>query len=108
MRQHLSSQRQLAKNCLYHLHRCPNTRWFTVVNEIKAKGQVDKKNSGAMQKVWINKLAKWDLSKHAVKKAMKWYAQAKNILSGLSSYQVAAKVKKEYDGIEPHPVTICC
>ncbi len=41
-----------------------------------------------------------------MKRAMKWYAQEKNKPGELSSYQIAEKVKKEYDGVGPHSATI--
>ena len=59
-----------------------------------------------MQKVCVNKLALSDFSKRAFKRATSWYAREKNIPGGLSSYQIAKKVKLEYDGVGPHPVTI--
>jgi hypothetical protein len=74
----------------------------------KPKAKLIRKNSRAMQKVWINKLSKskWDFAKRAVKRATKWYAQEKNKPGGLLSYQIAEKVKKEYDGLGPHLATI--
>ncbi len=43
-----------------------------------------------------------------MKRPTKWYAREKNKPGGLSSYQIAEKVKKEYDSFRPHPATIHC
>jgi len=50
-----------------------------------------RRSSQAMQKVWMNKLAMSDHSKHALKRATKWYAREQKITSGLSSYQIEKK-----------------
>ncbi len=59
-----------------------------------------------MQKFRINKLAGPDHAKHALKRATTWYAQEKDKPSGLLSYQIEKKVKKEYDGVGLHAATI--
>ena len=59
-----------------------------------------------MQKFWINKLASLDHAKRAFKRATRWYAQEKDKPGGLSSRQIEAKVKREYDGVGPHAATI--
>jgi hypothetical protein len=74
----------------------------------KPKAKLIRKNSWGMQKMQINKLSKWDFAKRVVKRATKWYAREKNKPGGLSSYQIAEKVKKEYDGVRLHPATIRC
>jgi len=59
-----------------------------------------------MQKFPINKLAVLDHAKHALKRATTWNAKEKNKTGGLSSLQIEAKVKKEFDGVGPHTATI--
>jgi hypothetical protein len=59
-----------------------------------------------MQKFRINKLAASDHVKHAQKRATNWYAREKNKTGGLSSIQIEAKVKKEFNGVGPHAATI--
>jgi hypothetical protein len=59
-----------------------------------------------MQKFRINKLAASDHAKRALKRATSWYAKELKKTGGLSSYQIAAKVKKEFDGVGPHAATI--
>ena len=59
-----------------------------------------------MQKFRINKLASSDHAKRAFKRATRWYAQEKNVPGGLSSRQIEAKVKREYDGVGPHAAII--
>jgi hypothetical protein len=77
----------------------PPTPGGLQLTRLKPKAKLIRKNSWAMQKVRINKLSKWDFAKRAVKRATKWYAREKNKPGGLSSYQIAEKVKKEYDGV---------
>jgi hypothetical protein len=60
-----------------------------------------------MQKVRVNKIARSDFAKRALKRATKWYARERNIPGGLSSYQIEKKVKQEYSGVGPHATTIC-
>jgi hypothetical protein len=59
-----------------------------------------------MQKFRINKLASSDHAKRAFKRATRWYIQEKDKPGGLSSRQIEAKVKREYDGVGPHAATI--
>ena len=61
-----------------------------------------------MQKFRINKLAASDHAKRALKRATNWYAREKNKTGGLTSIQIEAKVKKEFDGVGPHAATIRC
>ncbi len=61
-----------------------------------------------MQKAQVNKLAQSDFAKRALKRATKWYAREVKKEDGLSSYEILKRVKSEYDGIGPHPATICC
>ena len=51
----------------------------------KPKEKVIRRNSRAMQKVRVNKLAMSDFAKRALKRATKWYARERNIPGGLSS-----------------------
>jgi hypothetical protein len=51
----------------------------------KPKPKLIRRNSWAMQKVHVNKLAVSDFEKHALKRATKWYAQDRNHPSGLSA-----------------------
>jgi hypothetical protein len=60
-----------------------------------------------MQKVRVNKIARSDFAKRALKRATKWYARERNIPGGLSSYQIEKKVKQEYSGVGLHATTIC-
>ncbi len=59
-----------------------------------------------MQKHRVNKLAILDFSKQALKRATTWYAFKSQKPNGLSSYQIAIKVKKEFDGVGSHGATI--
>ena len=59
-----------------------------------------------MQKFRINKLAASDHAKRALKRATSWYAKELKKTGGLSSYQIEAKVKKEFDGVGPSTATI--
>jgi hypothetical protein len=59
-----------------------------------------------MQKFRINKLAASDHAKRALKRATLWYAKETKKTGGLSSYQIEAKVKKEFDGVGPSNATI--
>ena len=59
-----------------------------------------------MQKFWINKLTASDHAKGALKRETTWYAKEKNKTGGLPLLQIEVKVKKEFDGIEPHAATI--
>ena len=59
-----------------------------------------------MQKHRVNKLAASDFSKQALKRATLWFARESKKLNGLSSYEIAEKVKKEFDGVGPHAATI--
>jgi hypothetical protein len=59
-----------------------------------------------MQKARVNKLEQSDFAKRALKRATKWYAREVKKPGGLSSYEIAALVKKEYDGVGPHAATI--
>jgi hypothetical protein len=86
----------------------PQTPGGLLLTRSKPMAKLMRKNSRVIQKVQINKLSKWDFAKCAVKRAKKWYAREKNKPGGLSGYQIAEKVKKEYDGVGPHPATIRC
>jgi hypothetical protein len=86
----------------------PPTPGSLLLTRSKPKTKLIRKNAWAIQMVQINKLSKWDFAKRAVKRATKWYAREKNKPGGLSSYQIAKKVKKEYDGVRLHPATIRC
>jgi hypothetical protein len=59
-----------------------------------------------MQKNWINKLAQSDFAKRVLKSATKWYAREVDKPDGLLSYEIAKRVKREYDGFGLHPATI--
>jgi hypothetical protein len=59
-----------------------------------------------MQKHRINKLATTHFSKQALKRATLWYARESKKPDGLSSYEIAQKVKKEFNGVGPHAATI--
>jgi hypothetical protein len=59
-----------------------------------------------MQNVRVNKLAQSDFAKRALKRATKWYAREVKKEDGLSSYEIAKRVNREYDGIGPAPATI--
>ena len=59
-----------------------------------------------MQKHRVNKLAMLDFSKQALKRATLWYACKSKKPDGLSSYEIAEKVRKEFDGVGPHAATI--
>ena len=48
---------------------------------------------------------KSDHAKRALKRATTWYAKEKKT-GGLSSFQIEAKVKKEFDGVGPSNATI--
>ena len=72
----------------------------------KPKVKAIQRNSRAMQKVRVNKLATSDFAKRALKRTTKWYARERNIPGGLSSYQIEKKVKQEYSGVGPHATTI--
>jgi len=48
----------------------------------------------------------WKSSKRAFKRATSWYAMELKKTDGKSSYEIASMVKREYDGVGPHPVTI--
>jgi hypothetical protein len=61
-----------------------------------------------MQKVQVNKLAALGFAKHALKRATKWYARERNKPGGLSSYQIAQRVGKEYNGVVLHVATVYC
>ncbi len=54
-----------------------------------------------MQKVRVNKLAQSDFAKCTLKSKV-------DKPVGLSSYEIANRVKREYDGFGPHPATIRC
>ncbi len=86
----------------------PPTPGGLLATRSKPKAKLIRKKSQAMQKVRINKLSKWDFAKRPVRRATKWYAREKNKPGRLLSYQIAEKVKKEYDSIGPHPATIRC
>ena len=72
----------------------------------KPKQRLIRKSAGGRQKFRINKLAASDHAKCALKIATNWYAKEKNKTGGLSSLQIEAKVKKEFDGVGPHAATI--
>ncbi len=74
----------------------------------KPKPRLIRRNSRAIQKARVNKLAQSDFAKRALKRATKWYAREVKKEDGLSSYEISKRVKSEYDGIGPHPATICC
>ena len=57
----------------------------------KPKPKLIRRNSWAMQKVRVNKLAMSDFEKRALKRATKWYARERNRPGGLSSYQIKKK-----------------
>jgi hypothetical protein len=59
-----------------------------------------------MPNLRINKLAASDHAKRPLKRATTWYTKEKNKTGGLSSLQIEAKVKKEFDGVGPHAATI--
>jgi hypothetical protein len=59
-----------------------------------------------MQKHRVNKLAMSDFSKQALKMVTLWYARKSKKPDGLSSYEIAEKVRKEFDGVGPHAATI--
>ena len=59
-----------------------------------------------MQKHRVNKLAMLDFSKQALKRATLWYACKSKKPDGLSSYEIAEKVRKEFDGVGLHAATI--
>jgi hypothetical protein len=52
-----------------------------------------------MQTHRINKLATTDFSKQALKRATLWYARESKKPDGLSLYEIAQKVKKEFNGM---------
>jgi hypothetical protein len=81
----------------------PDGTWAT---QPKPKQRLIRKSAGGMQKFRINKLAASDHAKRALKRATSWYAKELKKTGGLSSYQIAAKVKKEFDGVGPHAATI--
>ena len=74
--------------------------------KLKPKPRLIRKSSRAMQKARVNKLEQSDFAKRALKRATKWYAREVKKPGGLSSYEIAALVKKEYDGVGPHAATI--
>lgn len=47
-----------------------------------------------------------DFSKQALKRATLWFARESKKPDGSSSYKIAEKVKKEFDGVGPHAATI--
>jgi hypothetical protein len=87
----------------------PTTKATTPTVSIVPKPtmRVTQKTAGAMHTFCINKLTTLDHAKRALKRATKWYAEEKKRPEGLSSVQIAEKVKKQYDGVGPHPATIC-
>jgi len=74
----------------------------------KAKAEADKEVRGGDAEVFglISSRRRTDHAKCALKRATKWYAKEKNKTGGLSSLQIEAKVKKEFDGVGPHAATI--
>jgi hypothetical protein len=74
----------------------------------KPKPQLTRRNSRAMQKVRVNKLAQSEFAKRALKRATSWYARElqKPEHSRLSSYNISRRVKSKYDGVGPHAATI--
>ncbi len=88
------------------LPRTPTAPGGTQTMQSKPKQKLIRKLAGGMQKFWINKLAVLDYAKHALKRAMRWYAQEKDKPGGLWSSQIAKQMKKEYDGIGPCHTTI--
>jgi hypothetical protein len=64
------------------------------------------KTARAMQKHCVNKLAKSEHMKSALKRASTWYTREQDKSDGLSSYEIARRVKKKFDGIGPHATTI--
>ena len=84
----------------------PTTPGGTRTTHPRPKQRLIRKSAGGMQKFRINKLAASDHAKCALKRATNWYAREKNKTGGLSSIQIEAKVKKEFDGVGPHAATI--
>ena len=84
----------------------PTTPGGMLPTRPKPKLRLIRKLAGGMQKFRINKLAASDHAKCALKIATKWYAKEKNKTGGLSSLQIEAKVKKEFNGVGPHAATI--
>ncbi len=86
----------------------PTTSSGTQSTRSKPKPKLIRKNTRAKTKHRVNKLTLSDHAKHALKRATPWYAREKNIPGGggLPLYQIAKKVKREYDGVGPHPATI--
>ncbi len=70
------------------------------------KEKLIRKTARAMQKHHVNKLAKSEHMKSALKRLSTWYACEKDKSDGLSSYEIVRRVKKEFDGIGPHATTI--
>jgi hypothetical protein len=73
---------------------------------LQPKLKLTRRNPRTMQKHRINKLATTDFSKQALKRATLWYARESKKPDGLSSYEIAQKVKKEFNGVGPHAATI--
>jgi hypothetical protein len=86
--------------------RTPTTPGSMRAMRPKPKQKLIRKSAGGMQKFWINKLALSDHAKRAFKRATRWYIQEKDNPGGLSSRQIEAKVKREYDGVGLHAATI--
>jgi hypothetical protein len=84
----------------------PTTPGGTRPTRPRPKQKLIRKLAGGMQKFRINKLAASDHAKRALKRATRWYAQEKNKPGRLTSLQIEAKVKKEFDGVGPHAATI--
>ncbi len=84
----------------------PTTPGGTRATQPKPKQRLIRKSARGMQKFRINKLAASDHAKRALKRATSWYAKELKKTGGLSSYQIEAKVKKEFDGVGPHAAKI--
>jgi len=84
----------------------PTTPGGMRTTQPRQKQRLIRNSAGGMQKFRINKLAASDHAKRALKRATSWYAKELKKTGGLSSYQIEAKVKKEFDGVGPHAATI--
>ena len=84
----------------------PTTLDSTRETQPKPKKRLIRKLAGGMQKFRINKLAASDHAKRALKRATSWYAKESKKTGGFLSYQIASKVKKEFDGVGTHAATI--
>jgi hypothetical protein len=76
----------------------PTTPGGTRTKQPRPKQRLIRKLAVGMQKFRINKLVASDHAKRALKRATNWYVREMNKTSGLSSNQIEANVKKEFDG----------